>query len=124
MSDGIAKMRLTLSNDELEALAMSAIKERMVNAINHRSLIDVTDRVISDRRDELIAFLGECLSSALDDPAMKETMRDEFRHKVAKNLVAKLEGSVEKAVQSYINDPTRRARMIIAIERMIEEPQP
>lgn len=49
------------------------------------------DRVLVTRESELNTIIIEALDFSLKDDSFKEIIRDEFKHKIAKNLVAKLE---------------------------------
>lgn len=42
-------------------------------------------------------------------------------HKLAKTLVAKMEGSIDKAVTTLRSDPTIRAKMVLAIENIVKD---
>lgn len=114
-------MRLTIDKNELEQLATDAIKQRLATSVDYSNLREITDRVIKSRSAELELFLGECMDSVLADSGFRAILVQEFQHKVAKRLVSDLEGSVDKATNAFRNDPTRKARMILALETIIEE---
>jgi hypothetical protein len=52
---------------------------------------------------------------------LKEVVQEEFQRKVEKNLVGKLEGSVEKAADALRQNPAMKSRMILAVENIVNE---
>ena len=69
----------------------------------------------------LMGALGAVVKDILKDNEFHRTIKMEFRHKVAKNLVGELTGSIERAVNLFKQDPTLRAKLILAIEQFISD---
>ncbi len=113
--------KMTFDNQELKEVVFSALKDKIGSAINYQEMHSLIEEVITERKPEIKTLLDECFDAFFADPGMKQAIIDEFQHKVAKNLVAKLEGTVEKSVNDYRNDPTLRAKLILGIERILEE---
>ena len=74
-----------------------------------------------DSRLKLKKFIRECLSFVQGDKAFEKTVKEEFQRKVAKSMVGKLEGTVERAVEAIRKDETLKAEMILAIEKIIKK---
>jgi hypothetical protein len=70
---------------------------------------------------EISKIVDECLSETIKHKSFKAIIKEEFQHKIAKNLVSKMEGFVEKAVNQLIQTPQMKARVILAIENLIKE---
>lgn len=77
--------------------------------------------VIEEHETELSGIVRQALALSFKDKQFVANVNQEFKHKIAKVLVGKLEGAVEKAAEKLRADPTLRARMIVAIEAMITE---
>jgi negative regulator of replication initiation len=83
----------------------------------------LVDSVIESKSDILKNILEKSFENTLNSEDFKESCQNAFNHKVAKVLVNKLEGSIEKCVTTLRSDPTIRARMILAIENIIKDAQ-
>lgn len=89
---------------------------------NYNSPLDkIIHNVIAEHEVELSGIIRQALTLSLKDKQFVANVNQEFKHKVAKVLVGKLEGTVEKAADKLRADPTLRARMIVAIEEMIKD---
>jgi hypothetical protein len=77
--------------------------------------------VITSHSAELREKVDTMLSGIFKDKDFNAILKQEFQHKVAKTLVAKLEGAIEKGVNSYQQDPTLRARMVLALEEIVNQ---
>jgi hypothetical protein len=75
--------------------------------------------IVEENIPEIESILRTAMSKTIKNKRFKEVIQEEFSRKVAKSLVWKLEWSVEKAVDKLRQDPTMRARIIIAIEEII-----
>lgn len=80
----------------------------------------IVQSVINEHENELREIVQKALSLSFKDKQFVSNVNEEFKHKVAKVLVGKMEGAVEKAADKLRADPTLRARLIIAIEEMIQ----
>ena len=112
-----------INKKEVLEIAIEAIKVKIGERFSGYSspLNSIADRVISEHEDEIKDIFETCISTTLKNKTFKETIQEEFTHKIAKAMVGKLEGSVEKAVEKLRQDQTIRARMILAIENIIKE---
>ena len=113
--------KITFDDAELKEIVFVAIKEKIGSAINYQEMHRIIGDVIDQRQPELQKLLLECLDDVLTDSDMRQIIRDEFRHKVAKNMVGKLEGAVEKSVNAFRQDPVLNAKLIMAVEAIVKE---
>jgi hypothetical protein len=81
----------------------------------------LVDDVLVERKQEFDGLLNDMFDAFFKDADVKSALLDEFKHKVAKTMVSKLDGAVEKSIAKYRQDPTTNARMILAIEKIIVE---
>ena len=116
-----------INNSEILEIAKKAIEEKVIERLGagySSPLNAIIEEVIAEHRPELKALFNECLESIVANTSFKKTLKEEFLHKVAKNMVGKLEGTVEKAVDVMKQDQTLKARMVLAIENIINESAP
>lgn len=105
--------------DVVRDALLSKVGERLNNYNSPLNL--VIDNIIKESEPELADLVKNALLLSIKDKQFVANVNEEFKHKVAKTLVGKMEGSVEKAADKLRNNPAMRARMIIAIEEMIKE---
>lgn len=84
-------------------------------------LSDIVKNVVAMNRELITQRYNDALKNALLGDNFTKAITEEFQRKIAKNMVAKLEGQVEEAVNVIRQDQTLRAKMIVAIENIIAE---
>lgn len=113
--------KMTFDTDELKDIIAQALKEKVSSAINYGEVHELVDDVLMERKAEFDGLLNEMFDAFFQDADVREALLDEFKHKVAKTMISKLGGAVEKSVAKYHQDPATNARMILAIEKIITE---
>ena len=107
--------------DILLGLLQGRLEKEIIDGYSS-PLRNIIDEVVKESEDKIKNTYREMLSELLDEPLkLKEDLKVEFRHKVAKNLVARLEGQVERAVNVLNQDQTLRAKMIVVLEKFIKD---
>ncbi len=81
----------------------------------------IVDKVVTEHMEDLEQIANNCLSAVVKDEQFKQLVQDQFKHKMARALVGKLEGTVDKAADKLRQDPAFRARMVLAIEALIKD---
>ena len=117
-------MEKSLINEKDVLLVVgSALNQQIENQLKGYSspLIKIVSEVVQSYEDKIKKIVNDALSETLNSDEFVKVVKDEFSHKVAKSLVGKLEGSVEKAVEVLRQDQAMRARMILAIENIVNE---
>lgn len=111
-----------LNNKEILNIArdsiVKAMVERFTSAYNS-PLSKIIDECVSENYAELKTSVNDMLLGSIHTEAFKKTLKEEFIHKVAKNLVSNLEGAVARAVDTIKQDPIIKSKMIIALENII-----
>lgn len=110
-------------NDVLQ-IAKEAIKEQIVARFGsgyNSPLHKIIDECMANYDGELRSLVNSSLEGLFSSPDFKKIISEEFTRKVAKTMVGKLEGTVERAVDKLKQDETLKARMILAIENIIKE---
>ena len=112
-----------INKKKIVEIAVGAVEKVIAERFGGYSspLNKIADQVIEDNSDKFKKIFEGALAYTLDNATFKKAVKEEFLHKVAKSMVGKLEGTVEKAVEKLRQDQTLRARMILAIENIIKE---
>ena len=67
------------------------------------------------------SLLEESIGSCMNDAAFRESIATAVRHSLAKTLVVRFGGEMEKQVNVLKSDPTTRARITLAIEEIVKQ---
>ena len=115
---------MEINADELMANALrdgirEGIKSKMSSSYNNPldKLIEVS---IAKHGESFRLLLEESLKSCLGDNEFREQIAVAVRHTLAKTLVARFGGELEKQVNTLKSDPTTRARITLAIEEIVK----
>lgn len=95
-----------------------SIKEQMGGY--NSPLTKMIESVMDKNRESIMNKMDSALKTVIENPDFKSALIEEFNRKVAKTLLSGLEGLVEKAANSFKQDPTIRAKMVMAIQSIIE----
>lgn len=77
--------------------------------------------IVGERAETIKDLLRDGLDSALNSSAFKKEVRDAFNHKLARTLMSKYEGEIEKQANALRQQPEFRARVVLAIEAIVNE---
>jgi methenyltetrahydromethanopterin cyclohydrolase len=115
----------TLSDFDKEVLSImqteihGAIKARM--SAYGSPLTPIIDDAFKVHGETIRKMLYDSLGEVLLTADFKESIKQAFHHKVARSLVDGMSGSVDKAINTFKQDPTIKAKMVLAIESVIKE---
>lgn len=115
---------MEIHDNEILNIAKSAIRDKIIDRFTttwSSPINKMADDVVAAHSEEIKVLMEDCLNQITSSKLFKETVQEEFIRKVAKTMVGKLEGIVAKSVDKLNNDPTLRARMILALETIIKE---
>lgn len=93
--------------------------EQQIGSYNN-PVAKIAEQILAAHADQIRVLLEDAVSNALSSKVLKSDLREAFGHKVAKLLVSKLEGEVEKRVNDIRSDPIMRAKMLLAIEQVVK----
>lgn len=112
-----------ISKEDVVGVVREALMSKVGKVLDGYSspLDKIIYSTILEHEEELSAIIKQALGLTLKDKRFVSNVNEEFKHKVAKVLVSKMEGAVEKAAEKLRADPALRARLIIAIENIINE---
>ncbi len=81
----------------------------------------VVEKVMKDHSAEIHELVGSAVASLLDSSDFKTSLQDAMRHKLAKTLVGKMDGAIEKQVNELRGNPVFRARLTTAIDDILKD---
>jgi len=84
-------------------------------------LSKLCEEVIAKHRADLFSMLDAEVAELKTTPEFKAAIKDALNHKLAKLMVAKMEGELEKRVNDLRAQPGMRARIVLAVENIIKE---
>lgn len=100
-----------------------AVKARLAQGYGDAPLNKLVDAVVVSRQAELRALIEQSVDGALTGDFRQE-IKGAVTHKLARVLVSKMEGEVEKAANALRASPELRARMTLAVEKCIKDFHP
>ena len=106
----------------LEAIN-DAVGKSIITALTgyNSPLNKLCEEVISKHRTDLFAMLDSEVAELKTTPEFKAAIKDALNHKLAKLMVAKMEGELEKRVNDLRAQPGMRARIVLAVENIIKD---
>lgn len=112
-----------VSEAEIKEVVIAGLKEKIATRYTYEVVDNIVRDVMSEdaSRAKLEKFVRSTLSFLQDDKQFEKAVKEEFQHKVAKAMVGKLEGTVERAVDVLRQNPTLRAEMVLALEKIIKK---
>ncbi len=114
---------ISITEEEVKDVVIAGLREKIATRYTYEAVDRIVQEVMEEEssRDNLKKFIRECLSFVKGDRAFEKMVKEEFQHKVAKSMVGKLEGTVERAVEAIRQDQTLRAEMVLAIEKIVKK---
>lgn len=111
---------IVINADDVKATVLAVLKEKVAARYTYLAVDQIIERILKDEHEPLEKFLRTALKFVTNDKKFQAAVQEEFQHKVAKAMVGKLEGTVERAVDRIRQNETLRAEMILAIERIVQ----
>ena len=115
---------MTLDTDKLIEHALTdGIREGIKTRLNrdyNNPLDEMIKSAIADKGNEFRQLLDDAMRSCLGDNQFRQDIATSVRSVLAKTLVQRFGGELEKQVNVLKSDPATRARITIAIEDIIK----
>ena len=88
----------------------------------YRSPVDsLIKESVDSHSEQLKGLLDSAIEGCMSDSDFREAIVSQARSKLAKILVQRFGGELEKQVNALKSDPTTRARITIAIEEIVKQ---
>lgn len=114
--------------EDLEKQVIGEVKKGIGEAIHKRlteygsPLNKLVDLVVAGHDTAIKQIMSDAITSAVMDEDFKKQIREQVRHKLARELVNSFgDGAFKKASDQMKSDPTIRARCVMAIEAIVNE---
>lgn len=94
------------------------VKSKLSGGYNN-PLDKLIESSIAAHDGEFRKLLNDGLSTCLGEGEFREEIKAQIRHVLAKTLVQRFGGEIEKSINALKSDPTTRARITVAIEEIV-----
>lgn len=98
---------------------LSGIKAKFAQSYNNPLDVVMND-ALGKFTPGLRSLLEDAIYSCINDVEFREQVSTAVRAKLAKTLIARFGGEMEKQVNILKSDPTTRARITLAIEEIVK----
>jgi len=78
------------------------------------------EEVISKHKADLFAVIDAEVCQLKDSPEFRAAIKDAMNHKLARVMVSKMEGEIEKQVNDLRARPEVRAQIILAVKNIVD----
>lgn len=113
---------------DAEKMIEDAVRDGLREALKYKLTRDYNnplDKIISDtiaqNSDGVRSLLSESLKSCLNDAESRSNIAASVRSTLAKSLVQRFGGELEKQVNVLKSDPATRARITLATEEIVKQ---
>ena len=97
------------------------VKNKLASGYGDNPLSKLIAETLTKHDAAFRSMLSDALASAIGDTEFRESIKTAVRHQLAKTLIARFGGELEKQVNVLKSDPTTRARITLAIEEIVKE---
>lgn len=113
---------MSLENDILQAIRGSIADSIKAKLTGYNSPLDsLIASVVESHRAELNSLFDDAFSATIRSDEFRKHICDGVHSHLAKQLVQKFGGEIEKQVNALKADPTSRAKITLAIEGVVKE---
>lgn len=107
---------------EILQTAKAAISEAIVKELTgyNKPLSKLTERVIEDNSASLYSLINDEFAGLLQSDDFKAALKEALNAKLAKTLIARMGGELEKQVNELKANPATRAKITLAINELID----
>ena len=108
---------------EILRTARSAITESIIKELTgyNKPFSELISRVFKDNENELYELVNDEFSSLISSDGFKDNLKKALKEKLAKVLVSRMGGELEKKVNELKSNPATRAKITLAIENCVSE---
>ena len=107
--------------DAIEKSIHDATKSRLTSNYNN-PMGKIIDEMLAKNRPMIEQAIDEALKGCFEIAENRKALIDAMRKNIAKSLIQRFGGEVEKQVNALKSDPATRARITLAIEEIARYP--
>ena len=115
---------MTLDADKMfETAIRDALREGIkAKMTGYNSDLDkLVSASIAKHDGTIRGLLEESIGSCVNDPTFRDDIKQSVRHTMAKLLVQKFGGELEKQINTLKSDPLTRARIVLALDEIVKQ---
>lgn len=111
----------------MEKQILAQVEKAMGEAITkelvgyNKPLSKLTEKVVEENSDDLFGLINDEFANLLSGDGFKDALREALNQKLAKTLIARMGGELEKQVNELKQNPQTRAKITLAISQIVEE---
>lgn len=112
------------TKEQLQHIVYDAIQSRVSEKLKagYSSPLDkYIENVMAQFAPQIESEFRGLLDGCFNSKEYKAIVREEFHRKVAKALVGKMSGAVEKSTADIMGNPELRAKVLLAMTKVIQE---
>lgn len=108
---------------EITTAAKAAINKAIVDSLvgYNGPLLKLCQKAIDAHERELYALINEEVASLVGARDFRVELKAALNAKLARTLIDRMGGEIEKRVNELKSDPTTRAKITLAIQKVIDE---
>jgi hypothetical protein len=113
-------------NIDADKLLENAMREGIRDGVKskfsgyNKPLDNLVEAAISTHSPKFRAMLEDAIGSCVNSQEFRDEIATAVRHQLAKTLIQRFGGEMEKQVNVLKSDPTTRARITLAIEEIVK----
>lgn len=108
---------------EILRVAMASIEKAITTELigYGKPLSKIVDSVIEENTPELRGIINQSIVDIIQHKNFKEALNQALKAKLAKTIVNKMGGELERRVNELKQDPTTRAKVTVALDGLMDE---
>lgn len=111
---------------DTDQLLLNAIRDGLREGVKskfsgyHSPIEKLIEQAVSKHSESFRNLLEDSIASCIQEESFREEIAKATRTSLAKLLVQRFGGEIEKQVNVLKSDPTTRARIVLAIEEIVK----
>ncbi len=98
-----------------------AVKDKLCNSNYNNPLDKLLAGIVETQGGEIKKLLTDAIATAVKDADFRQQIATAVQHKLAKTLIERFGGEMEKQVNMLKSDPMTRAKITLAIEQIVND---
>jgi len=113
------------ANQLLENALRDGIRNGVLDKLKgYNSPLDkMLAQALDKHQGALTDLMGDTIGSLINNQEFRDELATAARHALAKQLIHKLGGELEKQINALKSNPTTRARIVLAIDEIVKTAQ-
>jgi len=115
--------KIDLEKDILSSVQV-ALHKAIIEALHggyNSPVAKLCSEVVEDNKQQLKELVQEQFSFFLTDTSFKAELKESLNKRLAKVIIGRMGGAIEKRVNELNRDPTTRAKLTVAISSCMED---